>query len=214
MPKRTLGRTKNRGSLRKVCGRVCLRKGCGRDLLDSFKLNNIKQILVDAFKCKVAEAVQAVWYCLISLVLKTGQFALLFCHWLALFVLFALTLPLFFGASKLRPQSPTWPIWPSWAWEKGRDRRFLRLWGLNIGLTISIQSIKMLSILQILHTCLCHFLLQKYSRYNSKLQAWWFWCTPTENWHHRLAASCLAALSARRVKNRFTRPSWTQASDL
>ena len=48
----------SRGSLRKVCGRVSLRKDCGRDLLDLCKLNNIKQILVDAFKCKVAEAVR------------------------------------------------------------------------------------------------------------------------------------------------------------
>ena len=46
------------GSLRKVCGRVCLRKGYGRDLLDSCKSNNIKHILVDTFKCKVADAVR------------------------------------------------------------------------------------------------------------------------------------------------------------
>ena len=38
--------------------RVCLRKGCGRGLLDSCTLNNTKQILVDTFKCKVAETVR------------------------------------------------------------------------------------------------------------------------------------------------------------
>ena len=53
-----LGFSPSRGSLRKVCGRVRLRKGRGRDLLESCKSNNIKSILVDAFKCKVAEAVR------------------------------------------------------------------------------------------------------------------------------------------------------------